>query len=401
MSSCSFSGAKAGDGDASIAIDASSDGAVDAAQAACSSFANGVALGAIRPADVALTSGGAYQADFTAIIDPTIVTISDGLDEVSVGASVHTFKATEMILIEVGRFEIAAGSSLRLTGDRPVILMSHSDIVIDGLIDVGGGCHNMSSDQTCGGPGGGVGPTTNGQAPTGCSPGGNGDGGLGIPPEHGGGGGGYATAGADGGGDTAGAGGMPCADTSLEPLAGGSAGGAGGAGDNGGDGGGGGGAIQLSAAGSVTFARTTTSPSGVNAGGAGGGRSEANDAGGGGGSGGGILIVARSISIAADVVLAANGGGGGGGGTSGTTDGQDGQLSDAPAQGGDGNRVGGPGGSRLAVAGVGAGSGNNDNTGGGGGGVGVIQLRTPTPANIDNAGVVSPMPTVLPGCEPE
>lgn len=398
---CSFSGAEAGGTDAAVSGDANADASSDAAPATCSSFANGVALGFIKPADVALTSGGAYEADFTGIIEPTVVTISDGLDEVGVGAQVHTFMSTEMIVVEVGRFEIAAGSSFRMIGDRPIVLLSHTDIVIDGLLDVGGGCRDTSPNQTCAGPGGGVGPTQNNQLPTGCSPGQNGDGALGATPEHGGGGGGFGTAGASGGGNTAGAGGPACPDVDLEPLIGGSSGGAGGAGANGGDGGGGGGAIQLSAAGSVTLMRSTTSPSGINAGGGGGGESEANDAGGGGGSGGGILVMASSISIGADVVLAANGGGGGGGGVSGTENGQDGQLSDAPAQGGDGGRVGGAGAAGTSVAMVGAGAGNNDNCGGGGGGVGVIQLRAPRPASVENAGVISPEPAFLVGCEPE
>jgi len=208
----------------------------------------------------------------------------------------------------------------------------------------------------------------------------------------GGGGGAYAGTGGGGGGGGGGgaAGGTAFGEATIMILRGG--GGGGGGGNNGGRGGNGGGAIQLAANGPIGFSDAGR----INAGGCGGQSGEDQRAAGGGGAGGAILLEAPTITLAADAVVAVNGGGGGGGDrpSEGAQNGQDGLVSSTRATGGNPGNNGGRGGDGAgdSVLGGDGGSGSaNMNGGGGGGGGGWIRINTLAgAATIDLAAVISP-----------
>jgi hypothetical protein len=229
---------------------------------------------------------------------------------------------TSLVVLTVRDLTVAAGSTLRLIGSRPVAIAAFGDVSVDGSVDasanasVGGAGSGMSCDASTGGDGVGNSSTGGG----------------------GGGGGGFGTAGGPGGtgdGARAGAGGAPRADASLVPLR---------AGCPGGRGGGcstfaaGGGAVQLSASGRVTVKGT------IRASGAAGTRGCGSEGGGsGGGSGGGILIEAKAIEAAANALDVSGG------------------------RGGDSSGIGGSAASATTQSG-GAGQSHHANGGGGGGG---------------------------------
>ncbi|MGE0547968.1 MAG: hypothetical protein AB7O24_00695 [Kofleriaceae bacterium] len=286
-------------------------------------------------------------------------------------------------IVSVDSFTINAGATLRVIGERALILASWSTIDIAGTIDV--------SSSFGGGAGAGANPmgvSTTG-AMTGCvthaaasAPANQGGGG-------GGGGGGYhgvggrgADANTDSNVGAGGTGGGAIAIVATN-LLGGCPGGAGGAGNHpGGVGGNGGGAVQLTARQAILVSGK------INAGGSGGAggvgapdsdpAGQGNGGGGGGGSGGTIGLEAPMITV--NGVLAANGGGGGGGADNGTggPGAAGGLLTTAAAggQGGDGvNGQGGAGSSSTSLVGA-AGTGDpNDGGGGGGGAAGYIVLR--------------------------
>ncbi len=309
-----------------------------------------------------------------------------------VNAGIGYFQRGGLAVLAVTSFSLDGGSSVRLSGNRPLILLSDGDVTIHGgTIDLSGGCFN-TDQTTCGGPGGGNGGFGM-FAAGGCGAGGNGTGGN-NGPESGGGGGALGAPGAKGGdgdsGRPGGSGGTiaACPGASLVPLAGGSGGGRGGGGDQpGGNGGGGGGGLQITSFTLITLSKDGPNRGVLDAGGSG-GSADATSGGGGGGSGGGILLEAPAISISNSTV-AANGGGGGDGG--GGSNGGDGTLTTQPASGGSGGNPGGDGGALNDAAQPGPGP--ADGAGGGGAGVGIIRLNVPAAGLSLSGETISPAHT--------
>jgi hypothetical protein len=197
---------------------------------------------------------------------------------------------------------IAIGSGMTVTanGDRPLALLSYSDVTIDdtGFINVNG--QNATGTVAgAGGPGGGGGGN-GGTNLQGAKPG-RGPGGGGIS-----GGGGF---GGRGGGFNGGAS-YGNLDSLLEGGSGGGGGSGGPAGTAGGGGGGGGGTIEIGALGDVIIAGHSILAMG-GSGGAGTGGRASGGAGGGGGSGGGIFLHGDSVWLQS--LLSAPGGTGGSG----------------------------------------------------------------------------------------
>jgi hypothetical protein len=283
---------------------------------------------------------------------------------------------------------IQTGSTLKVIGPHPLILLVAEDVQIHGTITAsaqlgepgpgGGGpeqglgkgvaCAETveNSCDDCGG-GGGTFITPN-DTFTAANPGG--EGGAEIP--------------------SCGASAPPFTvfDSTLIPIVGGSGGAEG---HDGlatssivpGKGGAGGGAIQISSQ------KTILLDGQILVGGGGGGGGYLEDligmaSGGGGGSGGAVLLEAQTITLSPSSLIAANGGGGGGGttiskATSGSGD--NGPSSAAPAAGGSGQGYGGNGG-KGASPGYPAGTGEAGSAsgavhagGGGGGGLGVVRLN--------------------------
>lgn len=288
------------------------------------------------------------------------------------------------------QFRIRAGATLRVKGDNPLVLVSQSDVTIDGTVDVGS--HLLGSDRVGAGSNPAVCMTMTA---------------FGAQCEHGGsggGGGGFGTAGAPGG-----VGGLTH-DCPLQPLNLGIPGGPGipasadmtlrggcdggdgaeGNGPEAGDGGDGGGAIQIVARDVLRVSATGKVLAG---GGGGAGGNGGRSGGGGGGSGGLILLAGSTIRIDAGGVLAANGGAGGGGSNANqASGGADGQPTTTPAMGGAPEGAGGTGGNGAAGAtGPTAGTGVDRGGGGGGGGAGKIGL-TATTQTVDWAAVITPAP---------
>jgi hypothetical protein len=273
--------------------------------------------------------------------------------------------APEVAVLHVNRFQLGGGVQLNVRGSRPLVIVAGSDVVIDGILNVG------STITTPGA--GGLNPGTGAGA---GQPGGS----QGIfNDDAGGGGAGFGSPGGRGGDalqTQGGSGGAPVGISPPMQLQGGSGGGSGGFGGGCPQpvGGAGGGAILVASATRISIA------GGINAGG-GGGNGGANcgnaPGGGGGGAGGQIDLQAPSYpSIVVGMVqLAANGGGGGGGGQS-AQYGVDGQLSNFPAQGGAPGSNGGQGGDGAASTnGALSGVNGSQDAGGGGGGVGRITIR--------------------------
>ena len=238
----------------------------------------------------------------------------------------------DLVIIVVRSFQVAAGSSLRLVGDRPVALAVRGDATFDGDVDV-------SASATT--------PGAGGDWSCGSSAGGDGSGSSSVGGGGGGGGGFGASGGAGGYGDTegnAGTRGVGRGNASLSPLLGGCAGGVGGGCS--GLGGAGGGAFQASVSGRLTVNGVWQSH------GADGAAGCVSEGGGfGGGSGGALLLEAAQLEIGGSAALRANGGDGG----------------NSEASGGDGGD---------ATSGASSGSDSDANGGSGGGGaVGRIRLR--------------------------
>jgi len=240
---------------------------------------------------------GVYLINTTG--DPTLET-PDGTVYPGVvyeGIAIFTFDA----------ITLGDGMTIRASGDRPVALLSYTDVIIrdTGGINVSGQSGAIVSGGS-GGPGGGSGG--NGGAPGKGLPG-NGPGGGG-PGSLGGSGGGF-------GGRGGGANGGARYGNLVSPLEGGSGGGGGHANSQppsrGGGGGGGGGTIEIGALGDILVGGSSI----LAMGGSGGGPVR-NASGGGGGSGGGILLHGDTVIL--ESPLRAQGGngstsaGGGGGG---------------------------------------------------------------------------------------
>jgi hypothetical protein len=302
----------------------------------------------------------------------------------------------DLAILRADTFAIPAGSSLRVIGSRPFVVLAHS-ISINGALDVGANKEQPGAGGSQTGPGlGGPGMRQ-------------------MEADSGGGGGGFGTAGGRGGsatcvvtcspdaiaqGGTIGA----AYNSGLGKLQGGSGGGAAlppvqPSACPAGIAGAGGGAVQLYASISITIG-----PSGSIDAGGGGGRggfactAPANFlAGNGGGSGGAIFL--QSPIVTNNGVIAANGGAGGsGGGNSGNgIDGEDARVATSAAQGGSPqgplSARGGSGGAGGQAAVDGNDSGDRGNGGGGGGAVGqlVVFYKTQWNPGTQSPGPVTQM----------
>lgn len=292
---------------------------------------------------------------------PTVVNACPSLPPLS-HASI-TQGGLDTLVLAFEDLEVAAGSTLRLIGPRPVMLVSMKDITVFGTIRVHAGA------QACAGNGAG----------------GNGSGND-FGWQSGGGGGGFGSAGARGGhaGSTqTGTGGVINASPSLR---GGCPGGRGG--NNSDAPAPGGGALQLIARGTLFLSGGSITAPGR--GGRGGGLIQA---GGGGGSGGALLLEATRV-VATNGALSCNGGGGGQQTTN--RDGADGNASATPAAGGFDGLSAGRGGDGAAGT-VDATSGGDASAlnfgGGGGGGVGRIHINVASDCDLGPAVIISPQAT--------
>ncbi len=269
-----------------------------------------------------------------------------------------------IVVVEVTTLRIAAGGALGVFGEAAAVFAVYGDAQIDGLLTA-----DARGRQP--GPGGDDDDACELAYGSGALEGTRG----------GGGGGGFAAAGGSGGRDDAdhgsASGGGVAGDPTLSTLRGGCAGGNGSGPWQPGRGGGGGGAVQISAAGQIQMAGTTSARGGGGEGGV------PTTGGGGGGSGGAIYLEAPLVSVSG--ALVANGGGGGEGGgdsSSGThgDPGADGTWTTLHAPGGSGGALLGGDGGRGNAAGErptdGAAALYADAAGGGGGGApGRIAVR--------------------------
>jgi hypothetical protein len=300
-------------------------------------------------------------------------------------------------LLVMSSLTIASGTTLHLTGDKPIILLVYESANIAGTIDA-------SADGTSAGPG----------ADRDCDSGSADDGADGSPSKGsaGGGGGGFGSAGGrgasgDGSSDWTPAGAAE-GGAELVPLRGGCSGGSSGEAPNKtsvGDGGGGGGAVQISVLGTLDISGKILATGGGGAAGEDGGGGS-----GGGGSGGAILLEAGAFTINASAVISANGGGGGAGqpyplDADSSTGGEDGHAAAVVAAGGIAIGIGGNGGTGAwrdadATDGVlptsgeyAIGSGSTTITvwgGGGGGGGGAGRIRVNHGSTCPMGGTFTP-----------
>jgi hypothetical protein len=217
------------------------------------------------------------------------------------GASPRSFTLLQgpyprLRVISVEDFEVAQGATLRVIGASPLLVLSHSNILVAGTIDV-----SSKTGESKPGAGG---------SRASCTAAGNGQG---TSEAGGGGGAGLGIGGMNGGiGDqnnAMNAGGTASSSVNRvgRTIFGGCRGGNGGGGTAGGRGGEGGGALQLTSKVGITIAATGT----IHAGGMGGRGASGNGGGGGGGSGGVIGLDAPMVTTMAGSMLAANGGAGG------------------------------------------------------------------------------------------
>jgi hypothetical protein len=200
----------------------------------------------------------------------------------------------EVVILTFTNFGITDVGSLKLVGERPVILAVFGDGTINGIIDV-------SADENT--------PGAGGNHSCGSSAGDNGVGSY-VSGSSGGGGGGYGTSGGMGGNQTAwkfsgGSGGDTRGSETLIPLLGGCPGGRGGGCYT--KSAAGGGAIQISAAGTLTITGEIQANGGDGLPGC-----LSKGGGNGGGSGGGILLEGNIVDTT-DGDLSVKGGDGGNG----------------------------------------------------------------------------------------
>jgi hypothetical protein len=325
------------------------------------------------------------------IFDTTAGTL---LDPNNVSSTPPSTMVADGRVVSVDSFSLAAGVTLRVRGNTPLIIASWSTLEVSGTVDA------SSKD---GMPGAGAQPfatpstfCTTHQSVTPPQENNGGGGGGGGAMQSNGGNGGDGNNGANNGGT-----GAVGAMTLPPPLAAGCAGGKGGdggGGTTGGAGGLGGGAIQLTARTSISIATTGR----INAGGQG-GRPAIGGAGGGGGGGAGGMIGLEtpSLAIMPGAILAANGGGAGQGGGNGNgrpnQPGQDGKVAAEVALGGKENpngSTGGNGGDGSISTSAGT-NGANDGAGGGGGGGGAGYITVKAMSRNDSGATFSPIPTVI------
>lgn len=287
----------------------------------------------------------------------------------------------DAVLLSFTRLTVAAGSTLRVIGARPAIIVGTRDVTLAGVVEAAAGASE-------------------------CADGGVGDRGEEGLTNGGGGGGSFATAGGRGGTGaatfgTSGGGGDPGVvngSPALVPLRGGCPG-ALGARSGAPRRAAGGGALQISVAGAIVVSGVVTAP------GQGGPAANNGTGGNAAGSGGAIALEALQLTMSAPAGLTAHGGGGGEGGgpliggdpgDPGTSDGG------AAAGGTNAGQTGGPGG-RGSTQAQAAGNGQDGvlgsgNGGGGGGGLGRIRLRASVSCSIGPGVLVSPVAPADGGC---
>jgi len=286
-------------------------------------------------------------------IDTTLLTVEGGVSAAL--EAVAQEGGPELAVWRVASLSIAATATVRITGERALVVVSSGGIVVDGLVDA-------SATGAAKGPGA--------QA--------SGAGGAGQSAGEffgGGGGGGFGSAGGRGGsteGASGGAVGVFFGDATQTTLLAGSGGGSAAVAANcETTGGGGGGGLQL-----TSFSGIAVSASGIvsaSGGGGSGGRpcGVVGGPGAGGGSGGALYFEAPTVRI--DGLVVANGGGGGGGsGDDGDEPGQAGADGAAPTlgKGGNAGNDGGRGGDGGRAAALAENGRNNDTENGAGGGAG-------------------------------
>jgi cysteine-rich repeat protein len=275
---------------------------------------------------------GTTTFDSTSASFTTTTTCSDTAAErpqVTCGVAQTTAGGPPVCVLSMASFNLS-GHTLRLVGDKPVILAASGAVTIasTGVIDA-----NASTTT----PGAGGAWTCSGATGTNGSGSSSGGGG-------GGGGGGFGTSGGRGGegdGDNYGSGGTTRGAATLTPLLGGCNGGRGGGCTN--EGGAGGGAFQISAAGGISVAGTLRAIGGAGINGCG-----SEGGGTGGGSGGAIMLESTSITTTGSTIQVnggrggngANGGNGGNGSTSSASSGSAGQDEGANGGGGGGGGYG-------------------------------------------------------------
>jgi hypothetical protein len=311
-----------------------------------------------------LATAGTWTYDTTAgtLVDPNKATITPPSVVLSQSGG------PQIRVVSVTRLSVQKGVTLRVVGDRPLVVAAWTDISVDGTVDVG-------SDSKDGA----------GADPSDCASHAAKDGSTDHNEGGGGGGGGFGGDGGDGGDGRSGSANGGAKGAKIAPptvVRGGCEGGRGG--DSGGSGGSGGGALQLSARLAITVAGT------LHAGGERGAGAGTGDKGGGGGGSGGYLgLDAPSVTLESTAILAANGGGGGEGssGLSGKS-GEHGLAQAQAADGGSGGTSsggdGGDGGWRDGPNGQ-NGKQDSDGGGGGGGGVGFVLVH----GKLDNQGATT------------
>lgn len=314
--------------------------------------------------DVTIDTGGP-SANVTL---PAGVTLSLGMQT----------SGTQVAILRVNDLKLNGGTTMRVTGTRPFVILAGHDANIAGTIDVG--ARGKLPGAGGFGPGGGVGAGGEGMH-------------VGVNDDSGGGGAGFGSVGGSGGSAPTATGGAPGASYAIAYLGGGSGGGLPQQGIGCANvGGAGGGAI-------LVYAKHALTVSGaINAGGGGGEAGVICDnppnhgAGGGGGAGG--MIHLQTGDLKGMGVIAANGGGGGGPScpTGAVGPGEDGKASTTlTAFGGIGNGCG-PGGGNGGIGTTAAGSALAAGTNGGGGGGGVGRIKIHAPGSIT---VMSSPPAVV------
>lgn len=277
---------------------------------------------------------------------------------VSVGTAPTSYEVGGLRIVSVTAFTLGSGSTLRVIGPKPLLVLSWAEMRIDGTLDVSSRRTAATQDLGAGANTAACDGATNGSGTQDCG---------------GGGGGGFRGTGGPGGagGNAAGAGGAALGIPST--IVGGCPGTNGGTGSSKGDGGAGGGAVQLTARTRIVVSGTGR----LYAGGAGGEGGNGDGGGGGGGSGGYLGLAAPMVELAPGAIVAANGGGGGTGCDGGNgPEGENGRLDAQRAAGGLATtcstpRAGGDGGAAPAQAGS-AGASSPESGGGGGGGAGHV-----------------------------
>ena len=303
--------------------------------------------------------------------------------------TLNQFRAGEpdLALLAMQGLQIAQGSTLQITGTRPVVLAVYGDATIDGTL-TGSADHDNLGTTTL--PGSSCYPNHLGGDGFAYTQAGGGGGAYGKNGSHGGDGTGNTTGGSAGSswgslpadlntGCSGGGGATYLTSLALAP-----AGGASGAG------------VQLSAAGTLTVNGKVSTNGG-------GGRAPTAGAklgGGGGGSGGAILLEGNVVNITSTALITAQGGAGASGGTDSagdaTQDGENGHDSDGDkANGGQAHGQAGNGGDGSSKNSSSASSGDSaqDMTaggGGGGGGYGRIYLHGAMSCMKDGSALVAP-----------